>query len=146
MDRPCEGLLREFYEYWDAKRGSRAMPSRADMDPIDIPRLLPYVFLVDVLDEGADFRYRLVGGGIHTHVGSDLTGRRLSEVVENCSQEDLLDFYREVLHGRAPCRRRLAYTTPTARLTRYYDALVAPLSPDGEGVDMLFGIAVYEGV
>lgn len=55
------GRLRELLEYWRSKRGSRLMPARADIDPIEIPTLLPIIGLVDVLDGGARFRFRLLG-------------------------------------------------------------------------------------
>jgi hypothetical protein len=41
--------LRVAYAYWEAKRDGRLMPSRSDIDPTDIPKLLPYVTLIEVL-------------------------------------------------------------------------------------------------
>ena len=37
------------------------MPSRAEIDPTDVPRLLPYLVLVDVLDEPDRWRERGLG-------------------------------------------------------------------------------------
>jgi hypothetical protein len=37
----------DLYRYWLAKRGSRTMPSRSSLDPVDVPALLPYLGLVD---------------------------------------------------------------------------------------------------
>ena len=48
-----DARLRALYEYWMEKRGDRAMPARADIDPTEIPDLLPIVGLADVI-EGAD--------------------------------------------------------------------------------------------
>ena len=56
--------LNEFLSYWDSIRHGKSMPGRQDIDPGDIPAMLPFVFLVDVVDEGDDFRYRLVGTDI----------------------------------------------------------------------------------
>ena len=36
------------YRYWDSKRQGRRMPSRADMDPVEIPEYLSNVIPVDV--------------------------------------------------------------------------------------------------
>ena len=36
------------YRYWDSKRQGRCMPSRADMDPVEIPEYLSNVIPVDV--------------------------------------------------------------------------------------------------
>ena len=41
-------LLAELYAYWTAKRGARFAPSRAEIDPVEIPRLLPHLMLVDI--------------------------------------------------------------------------------------------------
>ena len=40
--------------YWESIRSGRALPRRCDIDPTQIPRLLPYIMLVDVLAEDAD--------------------------------------------------------------------------------------------
>ncbi|MBG06491.1 MAG: hypothetical protein CMM59_20710 [Rhodospirillaceae bacterium] len=40
--------IRGIYEYWDSKRQGRRMPSRADIDPVEIPEYLSNVILVDV--------------------------------------------------------------------------------------------------
>src|SRR6185312_4722653 len=42
-------IVREGFDYWLAKRGTHAMPARADLDPlIDIPSLCPSMMLKDV--------------------------------------------------------------------------------------------------
>jgi hypothetical protein len=42
-------LLQHLYDYWDEKWRGRAMPSRADIDPLEMTFILGYVSLVDVL-------------------------------------------------------------------------------------------------
>jgi hypothetical protein len=37
----CHERVRAIYRYWDSKRNGRLMPRRADLDPVDIPKLLP---------------------------------------------------------------------------------------------------------
>ena len=53
-----DARLEEAYRYWQRKAATRAMPCRADIDPTEIPKLLPDVMLVDVLP-GGRYRYRL---------------------------------------------------------------------------------------
>src|SRR5271165_4002420 len=62
----------DLYAYWQAKRGARLMPARSDIDPADIPALLPYVMLIE--KAGNQFLYRLVGSGVVREVGHDATG------------------------------------------------------------------------
>jgi hypothetical protein len=52
--------LRKALAYWLRKCGERHMPRRADIDPVEMPELLPYVRLADVVAPG-QYRYRLVG-------------------------------------------------------------------------------------
>ncbi len=51
----------------------RTLPSRWDIDPIEIPRLLPHIMLVDVMGPSL-YRYRLVGTEIATTMGVNATG------------------------------------------------------------------------
>ena len=72
--------LRQAYEYWRRKAGARQLPSRLDIDPVEIPRLLPHIMLVDVM--GADlYRYRLIGTEIATAMGVNATGRLVHEML-----------------------------------------------------------------
>ena len=62
----------DLYRYWLAKRGSRAMPARSDLNPCDVPALLPYLGLVNKVD--GQFRWRLVGTAVTQEFGHDPTG------------------------------------------------------------------------
>ncbi len=44
--------LVEFLAYWNAKRGARRFPSRADIAPREIQSLLPWLHMHDVADKG----------------------------------------------------------------------------------------------
>lgn len=57
------GLLR-LAEYWLAKRADRPMPTRQDIDPLDIPWALSNIYLVDYERGTGTFRYRLAGNEI----------------------------------------------------------------------------------
>src|SRR3546814_11904526 len=72
-----EPELREIYHYWSGKRGGRCYPTRADIRPEEIKRLLPFVLLLDVLDDGRHFRFRLVGTDAAS--GIDPTAKLLPE-------------------------------------------------------------------
>src|SRR3546814_19820071 len=53
--------LRRLYEYWCSRCQGGALPSRRDIDPLDIPDLLPNLFLLDVIGDAEDFVFRLAG-------------------------------------------------------------------------------------
>jgi hypothetical protein len=51
-------------EYWRSKRAGRPMPSRRDIDPLEIPWALSRIFLVDYEAGTGDYRYRVAGEDI----------------------------------------------------------------------------------
>ena len=89
--------LRQLWQYWRARHNGTAPPTRRDIDPLEIPRLLPYVMLVDVLDGAADFRYRLVGTHVTTIHGADNTGKRVSECFGPNEREQVVALFRRVV-------------------------------------------------
>jgi hypothetical protein len=62
----------DLYSYWLATRAPRGIPARRDINPADIPKLLPFLVLVENVD--GQLRYRLVGSGITRAAGYDPTG------------------------------------------------------------------------
>lgn len=66
-------------DHWRALRGEAPAPPMAALDPVDLRPALGYVLLVDPVDRGADFRYRLYGSLIATVSGADMTGKLVSQ-------------------------------------------------------------------
>jgi hypothetical protein len=124
------------YQYWNARRGVRPMPSRSDIDPLEMRQWLPRIMLVDVSPIGQQFTYRLVGTQIVDLLGTNPTGRPVETAwPEECVPE-LLQCYREVVETRAPLfcqqtREWLGDQEPSAWAMRL------PLSSDGTEVDMI---------
>src|SRR6185295_3176433 len=73
--------LTRFYDLWASLRGDRPMPSRKDLDPLQIgSEFLPNLMLIDVLGEPRRYRYRLIGTHVVTASGEDRTGRIFENV------------------------------------------------------------------
>lgn len=66
--------LQKMMDYWRDIAKGRRFPSRRDLDPLDIPQLLPYLTLVDVHPKPPCFVYRLVGTVASEILRRDLTG------------------------------------------------------------------------
>lgn len=62
----------ELYRYWASVRGEQAVPSRSDVDPLGMVRLLPFIGLIERRAEG--YFWRLIGTAIVEHFGRDPTG------------------------------------------------------------------------
>jgi len=72
-------VLRRLYEAWDRGRDGRFVPQLARLDLDAMAPGFGYVLGLDVLDDGADFRYRLFGRQAAAVSGFDMTGHLLSE-------------------------------------------------------------------
>lgn len=75
-----DGRMVELYDYWDGKRGDRAMPSPVDIDLLDLPIQLPNIFMVDVEQSPRRYRYRAIGTNLTEILKEDLTGRYIDEM------------------------------------------------------------------
>jgi hypothetical protein len=76
-----EQSLQDALTYWENKRAGRRMPARRDLDPVfEIPTLLRWIILVDVLRDPLDFRYRLIGSGVVDRSRRNYTGKLFSEL------------------------------------------------------------------
>jgi hypothetical protein len=129
------------FAYWNGKRGSRPMPARRDLDPLEMRGFLPQVMLLDVLDGGRDFFCRVVGSDIRERIGFEMTGRLLSELNgEPAVVEAILEEYREVVRLRRPTSARHDFVNRVTGRPKVYERLTMPLSDDGTAVNMLFGV------
>lgn len=139
---PAPSLMAAF-AYWQSKLAGRAMPSRRDIDPVEIPSLLSYVLLTDVLRDPLDFRYRLVGTAVRAISHRDYTGKRYSETPGKDRGSVVWDNCEKVVRGKAPILGRPPYTGPDPYLRRCENVLL-PLSDDGRNVNMILQVISFE--
>ena len=142
---PADSRYREFrflLGYWNRLRGPRIGPSRREIDPVELKRVLPRLALVDVLSSRKDLRFRLVGTDIHNLHNCDLTGRLVSHLRPDAYRDMLLEHFLEVAATGRPNAHEVRFVT-AAGLSRHYAALRLPLSTDGQTVDCLLTIDNY---
>ena len=111
----CSPPLAEVFRYWDGKRGGRAMPLRAEIDPNELRRHLPGITLVDVKREPLDFVYRLIGTREVAARGYDPTGRRVAENWFGANSQDVVSNYERVVASRSFLYDKEAFTKPDGR-------------------------------
>lgn len=125
------------YDYWLARRGARPMPSRRDIDPVDLPRQLPNLMLIDVEQPGPRFRYRLVGTRVVSASGEDRTGAYFDSVEFFAKNPVVMQQYLQVLKTCAPLLSQEPFRNFTTGSDYQVERLLLPLSSDGRNVDML---------
>jgi hypothetical protein len=136
--------LEQAYEYWRRKAAGRKLPRRRDIDPVEIPKLLPDVMLVDVEPDGR-YRYRLIGTENSQAHGMKATGRHLDEVLPGPEYRNhVLALYDESVQKKQALYSECLFLSPQ-RLApeRHTKVLFMPLSEDGETVNMVFVLQIF---
>jgi hypothetical protein len=133
-------------DYWLTRRGGRSMPRRSDISPAQLKAQLPHILLADVIDGGADFRYRLVGTELLRFFYAEPSGKQISKVLApfgEATVEGTLASYRGVMERRAPVRITGAGAW-YGQEPKLFDAYLAPLSDDDVTINMILGTFVFE--
>jgi hypothetical protein len=130
--------LHEFVRYWESKRRDGRLPSRADIDPIELKPFLGNIFMLDVVGDQKRFRYRLVGTKIVARVGRDSTGKFQEEAYspEQAAENNAL--YRLICETKKPVRNFGVINWVNRKFLRYEIANM-PLADDGETVNIILG-------
>ncbi len=134
-------VLSALLDYWRSKLAGRAMPRRADIEPTEIPQLLPHLQLVDRVD--GRYRYRLAGTAIVAAYGSELTGKFVDEVIPPARRAVAERHYNMVYESKRPIFVRNKYTT-TRDIDIVASRVILPLSEDGATVSMLVMAQTFE--
>ena len=129
-----EGLLR-LYGYWAGKCGTRKLPSRKDIDPLEFTYALSRVSLVDVEEGARRFHYRLVSTSLTQRLGYEMTRRYVEDIPDAEVRSYVEALYAHVVDLRAPLYER-SNRFFSNRIWNH-EALVLPLSSDGSTIDML---------
>ncbi|HZL59043.1 MAG TPA: PAS domain-containing protein [Stellaceae bacterium] len=138
-----DSVLKPAYDYWRSKRGGRTIPRRRDIEPTEIPRLLPNIQITELLDGGKRIRFRLAGSAIVHAYGSELAGKHFDEIFTG----ERLKFAEE--NYRIMCERK----RPVLVVNRYHSArdvelicnrLIMPLSDDDATVNQCLTAMSFE--
>ncbi|HUC61454.1 MAG TPA: PAS domain-containing protein [Alphaproteobacteria bacterium] len=138
----ADPILQAIYDYWASKRAPGAIPSRAAIDPVELPlKTWPYIMLIDVIeDEGRiRYRYRRVGGDFDTTFGWDPTGRYFDEVLPNRNAylEYVARLYSQVVFGKLGLYSETIFKSADVSVPLHIRRLTLPLAQDGRKVDMI---------
>ncbi len=135
--------VKEFYLYWLARRGDRQFPSRAEIEPTDIPHLLSGIVLLDVSYDPLDFEYRLIGGDVVKRLGS-LKGKRVREAsLVNPSSTAYRNYCLVVESGAPQFLEGVAIGAYRQDHPIVVSRVHCPLSTDGKRIDKIISYLVF---
>ena len=127
----------DLYRYWLAKRGGRSMPSRSDIDPAEIPALLPYFGIIEKAE--GQLRYRLMGSSMAEQLGFDATGAGVGSYVP--AGQALRTTVELVCTAARPVFNTGKYEFEPG-IAHHSSVLLLPLSEDGTAVNMVIFLRI----
>lgn len=122
-------VIRAGLAYWMSRKGSGEMPSRTDIDPMDIPRLLPNVVMVDILSDPLDYMERVVGQTILANSSRNFTKIPWREIPGRGPDSSIWQTMDRVRSKRKIDISRIPYVGPNKDFLRI-EVLSCPLSDD----------------
>jgi hypothetical protein len=81
---------REFYAYWDEKRGSARAPDRSEIEPGAVRELLGDIFVLSC-DSAAGYPFRVAGTRVCAMLGCDLKDRSFSALFAADGRREIED-------------------------------------------------------
>jgi hypothetical protein len=130
--------------YWRRKRGSRSMPSKRDIDATAFPpKVLPHLQIVDVIDGGARFRFRLVGTALVEAYGEEFTDKCADELFPDDRLRFVMSMYEGVCKLKVAHFSRTRYYT-TKNIDLFSNRIYMPLSDDGINVHHILAVLRFD--
>ena len=90
------------YDYWLSRHGAEGLPTRADINPCHIGRLLSGISLIDVSPELPQSRVRLAGTRLREIYDREITGLRIEELDWGSKRNYWLAAFRRTVEERQP--------------------------------------------
>lgn len=141
---PCDERIVELYRYWLSIHPARGvLPGRQHFDPVVVPKLLPWLWLVEFERQPLRFRYRLMGTEHVAALGRDATGKWLDEAHPRFTASSAYSqFVAAAEHGEIGfCKGSSVNHSKDSWMSA--ERLVLPLGRNGHDVDLLLGITVF---
>ena len=141
--------LQVLLDYWRGKCRGRRMPTRAEVDPMDLPgRLWAHLMLLEFAAEGSRFRIRLrlVGTHIERAIGGNPTGAFIDELPDfNPAYRGYLEaLYRDLVATGAALYSENIFHLGGEAAPMVTRRLSLPLGDDGEHATMALVGAVFD--
>jgi PAS domain len=138
--------FRRLADYLASKAPPGKLPGRQHVEPTEIPDLLPWLMLVEVIaqaDVEPYYRIRLVGTEVVGIQGRDGTGKYVEEVLNKTEAATITQGYGEIVGSQVPGYRQGMVAT-VGREHVSYRRIAFRLTRDGEGVNMLMFVFVRD--
>ncbi|MEM9637122.1 MAG: PAS domain-containing protein [Pseudomonadota bacterium] len=136
--------LAQLEAYWEALRGNRLMPNRAEIDPRGIEQALEYSFIVERIAPGIA-RLRIAGSHLSDLMGMEVRGMPLTSFITPASRRQLSDVLEEVFETPATCSLQLHSEQGAGLPPLEARMVLMPLKSDLGDVSRILGALISVG-
>jgi hypothetical protein len=127
---------RQLYDYWLELAGDAGIPTRAAFNPARLPRLLPGISLVDVIDPIDRCRVRLAGTRLREIFDREITGLALCDLGWGEKHDYWMEAYNRTINAAEPTQGIVqGPMLGKEHVVQYW--LKLPLRLSGPGVAMI---------
>lgn len=134
--------LRALLRYWVEKAAGSTMPFRRQIDPIEIPSILPIALLADVTPLGA--RMRLLGSEATSAYGSETRNSLVADIQLGEFTVTWQDAFSRVIQSKRPAYAAGTYRRGTEPCR--IEMVLTPLTADGSQVSEIFGALLIRSI
>jgi hypothetical protein len=128
--------MRQLYDYWLEQAGDNSLPSRADINPCHMPRLLAGISLVDVAEDVEHSRIRLAGTRLREIYDREITGLAIGALQWGSKRDYWMAAYRRTIESAIPTQGVLrGPQVNKEHVVQYW--LRLPLRTNAEAVGMV---------
>lgn len=139
----CATQIRDMFDYWVSISPTDALPARKHMDPLDIPKLLPFIFLLDVHHDPLRYKIRLVGTGIIRKTGREGTGEWFDTLFDDFEASKAKVNLDKCMQTACPVFRRSEFQLDPDNKKVIAERLHLPFADDGKTPNMILTYAHY---
>jgi hypothetical protein len=128
---------------WQDAAGGRAAPRREDITLARLRGLSACIWIADVVDDGKDFRFRLIGDRIQQFYGLNFGGQYLSALPDRTFAGKLSALQMQCVAAAGPVAYGPAPSSYTDKSHFEVEAILLPLSDDGSRITALIGLIEF---
>jgi hypothetical protein len=124
---------------WRQAAKGRMAPKREEITPALVKNALPWIWMIDAVDGGKDFRFRLAGDRIIQFMGRRYAGSLLSEFTDQPFFQHMHQILTACVAQKRPLMVGPGRSNMKGREYLELEVVALPLSEDGEQVTTIFG-------
>jgi hypothetical protein len=139
VERLERARLIDVHAAWRKVAAGRMAPKREEITPALLKTALPSVWMIDVIEGGKDFRFRLAGDRLIQFMGRRYAGSPLSEFLDQPFFQHMRTILLAAVRGKRPFVIGPGRSRMPGKEHIELEVVVLPLSDDGENVTTIFG-------